>query len=83
MVNVDAETEQAIHEHRFSNSTERIVLQSIHWFVVLCVVAVVLILDLYGHMSDASATALLGTVLGHAGTSAAQKLSSRSQAGGR
>lgn len=80
---VGDESEQAVLEHRFSNSTERIVLQSTHWGVVTIVVVVVAVLDMQGHMSDASATALLGTVLGHAGTSAAQKLSSRSQAGGR
>lgn len=74
---------QEYHESKFSSSRERVIIQSIHWSVVVLVVIAVVILSLEGHLSDSSATALLGTILGHVGTSAAQKLSSRSQAAGR
>lgn len=78
----ETSAQQIVNEHRFSNTRERIIIQSIHWGIVLCVIVAVVVLNLLGHLSDSSATALLGTSLGHVGTSAAQKLSSRSNSGG-
>lgn len=78
-----SETEVAqYHESKFSSSKERVIIQLVHWGVVVLVIITVGVLNLEGHLGDASVTALLGTALGHVGTSAAQKLSSRSQAGG-
>lgn len=57
---------------------ERIAVQIIHWGVVVLVAVAVLILRLYNQLDNASVTALYGTILGHAGTSASQKLGTRS-----
>lgn len=80
-----AVTEQDVRDYqesKFSNARERIVVQSIHWGVAVLIILAVVLLNLDGRLSDASTTALLGTVLGHVGTSAAQKLSTRSQSTG-
>lgn len=53
-------------------------MQMIHWGIVLIVVIAVTLLALRGQLDHASVTALFGTVLGHVGTSASQKISSRS-----
>ena len=61
------------------DSHERIVIQCIHWAVVLVVVVSVTILAFRGDLDKASATAIFGTVVGHAGTSASQKLQARAR----
>jgi hypothetical protein len=62
---------------RWSGPRERITVQIIHWAVVLLVVIATTILAMRNDLDKASVTALFGTVLGHAGTAASQKLSSR------
>ena len=63
--------------NRWTAPNERIIVQVIHWFVVLVVVIAILVLALQHDLDRASITALYGGVLGHAGTAASQKLSSR------
>lgn len=62
----------------WSAPKERVIMQSIHWGIVALVVISILVLALRGDLDKASVTALYGAVLGHAGTSASQKLSARS-----
>lgn len=67
---------------KYPDSRERVITQLIHWGVVIIVVVSVTILALLGHLDRSSTTALFGTVLGHAGTAASQKLQSRSSSDG-
>lgn len=62
----------------WSAPRERVIVQLIHWGVVLVVVIATTLLALSNELDHASVTALFGTVLGHAGTAAAQKVSQRS-----
>ena len=68
-------------EGDFSSPRERIILQGIHWGIVALIIVAVFTLTYTHRLTDASATALLGTTLGHVGTSASQKLSSRKPGG--
>lgn len=63
------------------NTRERIIIQVIHWGVVLVVVIATTLLAIDGRLDKASTTALFGTVLGHVGTSAATKLQARGRTG--
>lgn len=62
----------------WSAPKERVIMQSIHWGVVIVVTAFIFVLALLGKLDKASVTALYGGILGHVGTSASQKLSARS-----
>jgi hypothetical protein len=63
---------------RYMTQSERITIQLIHWLIVLVVIVATTILALKNQLDHASVTALFGTVLGHAGTAASQKLGERS-----
>lgn len=62
---------------RWSSPQERIFITLIHWGIVLVVVVATALLSIDHDLDPASTTALFGTVLGHAGTAAGQKLSTR------
>lgn len=62
----------------YPNGRERITIQLIHWGIVLVVILAIALLAWDGHLDRASVTALYGAVLGHVGTSASQKLQTRS-----
>lgn len=62
----------------WSAPKERVTLQLIHWGVVMLVATFIFALAWQGALDKASVTALYGGILGHAGTSASQKMSSRS-----
>lgn len=65
-------------QHYWSAPRERVIIQGLHWGVVVLVVVAVFVLALRGDLDKASVTALYGSVLGHAATAASQKLASRS-----
>ena len=75
---MDTTTPTPASHSRYPNTQERVLVQSIHWGIVLCIIIAVTILALRGQLDHASTTALFGTILGHAGTAASQKLQSRS-----
>jgi hypothetical protein len=59
--------------HTSELKNERIALHVIHWGVVLVCVLGVIALRFHNDLDNASTTALLGTVLGHAGTAASYR----------
>ena len=65
----------------YPTGRERIVVQLIHWGIVLIVIIAIALLAMLNHLDRASVTALYGAVLGHVGTSASQKLQSRGSDG--
>jgi hypothetical protein len=77
---MDTTTPPAGHS-RYPNTQERVLVQSIHWGIVLCIIIAVTLLAVRGQLDHASTTALFGTILGHAGTAASQKLQARSGPG--
>jgi hypothetical protein len=66
-----------VNSEKWSGPRERIVLQVIHWTVVLAVIFATTLLALDKDLSEPAVTALFGGALGHVGTAASQKLSSR------
>ena len=62
----------------WSAPRERVYMQLIHWGVVVTIGAFIFILALRHELDHASVTALYGGILGHVGTAASQKFSSRS-----
>lgn len=75
---MDSSSPQVPQRRAWSAPSERIVVQVIHWFIVLVVALLVFVLAINNDLDHASVTALYGAILGHAGTAASQKLSSRS-----
>lgn len=71
----------SLSDSTYPTGRERIIVQVIHWGIVLVVIVAIAILAVMGHLDRASVTALYGAVLGHVGTSASQKLQSRSGGG--
>lgn len=61
----------------WSAPRERVILQLIHWGVVVIVTGFIFVLAIRHDLDKASVTALYGGILGHVGTSASQKLSQR------
>jgi len=61
----------------WSSAKERVIIMCVHWFVVLTVVVATAILAIHGTLDKLSVGTIYGTVIGHAGTSAAQKMSTR------
>lgn len=68
---------RAPNDAEWSTSRERVALQLIHWSVVSLVVLCTAVLAINGTLDKLSIGTIYGTVIGHAGTSAAQKLSTR------
>lgn len=62
----------------WSAPRERIYVQVIHWTVVIVVVIATFVLALRGDLDRASVTAIFGTVVGHAGTAAVNRATTRS-----
>lgn len=62
---------------RWSAPAERLGIQAMHLGTILLVCIFIFVLALYGELDHASVTALYGGVLGHLGTSASQRFSSR------
>lgn len=73
----DDDRRDSVNDHEWSTSRERVALQLIHWSVVSLVVICTAVLAFNGTLDKLSIGTIYGTVIGHAGTSAAQKLSTR------
>lgn len=55
-----------------STTGERIIMQVLHWFVVLVILVAVLIMRLRGDIDNANVGVLYATALGHAGNAASK-----------
>lgn len=61
----------------WSAANERVIIQAIHWGVVVIAILAITFLAATNHLDKATTGSLFGIVLGHTGTAAATKLSSR------
>lgn len=60
-----------------SSSNERIILQLLHWTVVLVIIIAVLIMRVRNDIDNANVGVIYATALGHAGNAANQRLRNR------